>query len=426
MVRRVVLSLTLLAVSFGGPITRATADPEGVWLAGDLHVHTIWSKDVCETPTMKNTRDASKPNEPCGDPTTWGHTPGEQLQLAQERGLDFLALTDHNTNRHLSDPDVTTYRGPLVVVPGTEFTLDGGEGHAGLLGWLDGKPEDPTPGDGHYTAADMQAIADLAHSADALFSINHPVNPAWGLGYPDADSVEVWNYPWYSQVLPIVGSDPTMSVAWWERNYIAQGRHAAAVGGSDNHWRSTERVQGVGQPTTWVFARDRSMHGVLDAIRAGRTTVSAEPPASGGARLWIDADADGDGVYEAMVGETVAAGATRIRVRATGGAGNILRLVVAGERYETLLTENDATVTYDLPLASGAWARAELFVPDLSGPRADACATYGVQDRVEDVNRALVDVVANVIPAAREVRPIDTGPCAMAYMSALTSPIYAA
>ena len=44
-------------------------------------------------------------------------------------------------------------------------------------------------------------------------------------------------------------------------------------------------IAGVGQPTTWVHAADASVSAILDGIRAGRTTVSAQPPAMGGARL---------------------------------------------------------------------------------------------------------------------------------------------
>lgn len=393
--------------------------PAGVWLAGDLHVHTIWSKDVCETPQLKNTRDASDPSKPCTDPTTWGWAPEQQLQNAQQRGMHFLALTDHNTNRHLSDPALLAYDGPVTMLPGVEFTLDGGEGHAGILGWTHGKPADPTPADGRYTASDMGSIADAAHAAGALFSINHPMNPAWGLGFPDADAVEVWNYPWSSMVLPVIGSENTRAVGWWEDNYLRAGRRAAAVGGSDNHWRSTGEVQGVGQPTTWVFASENSVDAILAAIRAGRTTVSAEPPARGGARLFLTSG-------DAIVGDTVDAGPQTFSIRIEGGAGSVVRAVTPdGIAFEAPVTSADETVEFAVTLPAGGWLRAELFIPDLSSERAAACKTSGADRATDDLNEALTGAGETFIDGASETRPLNVGPCVVAQMLALTSPIWA-
>lgn len=395
-------------------------EQEGIWLAGDLHVHTIWSKDVCETPQFKNTRDASKPTAACGDPSTWGWAPEQQLARAAERGMHFLALTDHNTAKHLFDPAVLAYAGPVTMIPGVEFTLDGGEGHANILGWTQGKPADPTPGDGRYSASDMQAIASHVHDAGALFSINHPMNPAWGLGFPDADAVEVWNYPWSSMVLPVIGSENTRAVAWWQQNYLAAGRHAAAVGGSDNHWRSTGEIQGVGQPTTWVYASENSVDAILAAIRAGRTTVSAEPPGRGGPRLFLEAG-------DAMVGDTIDAGASTFRLRIEAGAGLMVRAVTPdGIAYEGLVGGLEQTITFEAVLDPGEWVRAELFVPDLSGERGAACRAMGVESTTDDVNSALTAIGDMAIDGASETRPVNVGPCVVAQMEALTSPIWAA
>lgn len=418
----IVAGLSLVLGTAGGNLRAAT--PEGEWIAGDLHVHSIWSKDVCETPQFKNTRDASNPTKPCDDPSTWGWAPEEQLARAQDRGLGFIALTDHNTNKHLTDPAVTGYTGATIAVPGVEFTLSGGEGHANLLGWTHGKPADPTPGDGHYTAADIQAIVDTAHAEGSLVSINHPLNPSWGLGYPDVDSVEVWNYPWSSMVLPVIGSENTRAITWWEQHYLETGQRVAAVGGSDNHWRSTGEIQGVGQPTTWVFATDRSVDGILDAIRSGRTSVSAEPPGKGGARLRFEADADGDGTFESMIGDEIPAGMRAFRARVEGGAGMILRIVSeAGIVYETLVDAGDDTLAFSAPV--GDWIRAELFVPDASSERRGACAALGVDQTMDEVNEMLVGIGETVIEGASETRPINMGPCVVAQMEAMTSPIYA-
>jgi hypothetical protein len=111
--------------------------------------------------------------------------------------------------------------------------------------------------------------------------LNHPFygtpgELAWGysveasLGF---DAVEVWNIHWLARhdVIPFLDSDNHLSLPWWESEFVAR-RRIAAVGGSDNHWRATTAVQGVGQPTTWVHAADRSPAAILDG-RPGRADV---------------------------------------------------------------------------------------------------------------------------------------------------------
>src|SRR5438552_464919 len=108
---------------------------------------------------------------------------------------------------------------------------------------------------------------------------------AWGYT-PQAsaamDAVEVWNISWAARhdTIPVADSDNYLSLPWWEKEIVSR-RHLPAVGGSDNHYRATYAVQGVGQPTTWVYAADRSLGSIFDAIRAGRTFVSSEPPLLG-------------------------------------------------------------------------------------------------------------------------------------------------
>ena len=63
---------------------------------------------------------------------------------------------------------------------------------------------------------------------------------------------------------------------------------------------------------------------MLDGLRAGRTFVSHQPPNFLGPRIYLEADGDGNGSYEAMVGDTVPVG-SRLRVRVTGGLGLLLR-----------------------------------------------------------------------------------------------------
>lgn len=125
----------------------------------------------------------------------------------------------------------------------------------------------------------------------------------------------------------------------------------------------------MGQPTTHVFAADRSVAG----IRAGRTTISHQPPAHGGPQLFLEADGDGDGGFEAMIGDTVSSGAT-LRVRAHRAAGSFLRVITDGGRLEVELPVRAAEWEHELTVpADRTWVRVELFAPDLAPLRAALC-----------------------------------------------------
>ena len=121
--------------------------------------------------------------------------------------------------------------------------------------------------------AAVNAAADALRAAGGAFQINHPADGIeqrfdscsdtdvldWKYGYDvRPDTIEVWN--------------PTSSIqfaeTYWEC-WLERGDHVGATGGSDSHWLSTAAVQGVGNPTTWVFAHDRTRAGIAEAIRGG-------------------------------------------------------------------------------------------------------------------------------------------------------------
>ncbi len=78
-------------VRAGGP-----ADPRGEWVAGDLHIHTPYSHDSYGGP------DDTNPGE--DEAYLLGASGEENFQSAARRGLDFLAISDHNDVRSQSDP----------------------------------------------------------------------------------------------------------------------------------------------------------------------------------------------------------------------------------------------------------------------------------------------------------------------------------
>jgi len=328
----------------------------GEWLAGDLHVHTTYSHDSYGGPSDDNTG----PEEFY----TLGWSVGEQFQHAVTRGLDYLAITDHNDIRSEQDPGFGA--GGVIPLPGYENSL---RGHAQMLGAT------TLYDNGDQSAAAVQAAADALRADGGVFQVNHPAEGStafphdadWEYLYDiQPDTVEVWNISRLWQPPLPSGSSNDDAVRYWE-GWLDRGAKVGATGGSDNHWRSTFAAQGVGQPTTWVFAHDRTMAAVLEGVRAGRTFISHQPPSFGGPLLFLE----GDGT---MVGDEVTPG-TKLRVRVEGGAGMFLRIIATGS--QTLgepVHVAGPTFQYEFaaPSAPG-WVRAELFSPDLAEERKALC-----------------------------------------------------
>jgi predicted metal-dependent phosphoesterase TrpH len=337
-------------IAYSSPVwieaTPAAAGP--VWLAGDLHVHTCYSHDSYCPPDDDNTG----PDELY----TAGLTVGERFFEARERGLDYLAITDHNDIRSQSDPGFGSQG--LIGIPAYENSL---HGHAQMLGATH------IYDNGDSSAAAVNRVADELRADGGVFQMNHPFysDPStltdcndefdWKYGLDVVpDVVEAWNSA--SQSLP-------GEIAYWERCWLDRGLRIGATGGSDSHWLSTTAVQGTGNPTTWVLADTASPQGILDGIRNGRTTISRLPPGEGGGRLLLEADADGDGGFESRIGDTVPADAA-LRVRSVNRASGFLRVRANGKT----LIENKflpAGGTVAVPRVGDAgWVRAELrFTP---------------------------------------------------------------
>jgi predicted metal-dependent phosphoesterase TrpH len=354
------------AIAYSSPVwsTARTAPGrgDGEWLAGDLHVHTCFSHDAYCGPNDDNTG----PDEFY----TLGLNIGQRFLEASARGLDYLAITDHNDVRSSADPDFGSFG--VIGIPAYENSL---HGHAQMLG----ATRVYDKGDSSATA--VNTLAQALRAEGGVFQINHPAGNIespfdscadtaaldWGYAYDvRPDTLEVWN----------LSSSIRYAERYWEC-WLAQGGRMGATGGSDSHWLSTLGVQGVGNPTTWVFAANRSREAILAAIRAGRTTISRLPPNEGGGPFLLEADVDGDGSFESISGDKVPPG-TQMRVRATGQPAAGLVKVRA----------NGATIVDEVPLgpdgelrfrapAEKGWVRADLLLAPGASQGAPGCEPNG-------------------------------------------------
>ncbi|VVB72400.1 Error-prone DNA polymerase [uncultured archaeon] len=170
----------------------------------------------------------------------------EIVNAAKKRGLDGIALTDHDTMRGI--PAARKYIGDhkldLILIPGVEVTTS--EGHLLVLG-VETPPEKRMSREETIKKAhEMGGIADVPHPY-------HPFRHALGR-IPDADAVEVYN------------SKHIFGLANARARIEAGMRRIPMVAGSDSHFAET-----VGLGVTEIEAQD--VEGVLGAIRAGRTRI---------------------------------------------------------------------------------------------------------------------------------------------------------
>ncbi|MEO3873407.1 CehA/McbA family metallohydrolase [Nonomuraea sp. B12E4] len=354
----------------GIPATAAYADPqrgpgghgepEGVWLPGDTHIHCDHSSDGSDP------RQSSDQRLPGNLPVS------DQIGYAESVGLAFMPLTDHRTFDQHWDPLWRSDK--LLLLTGEEAN---GSPHAIVLGGVDTVVDGANPAGSAEFRHVQQSIWD-AHAQDAIWSVAHPDDgeytsaegPNANASVQGVDLVEVWN----------TSNNPDAEIEYAENRWN-HGFRFGAAGACDSHRKELRPVSAPGGPTTWVFAAERSVRAVLDAFKAGRTTVSASPS---GPFVTIEADVDGDGRFEAMGGDEVVVAdrrlskraALRVRVRSATGM-RVLVYAAPGRSAGPVATyvPDKADQTYLLPLTlkgDHTWYRVEARAPgDLSGRDAD-------------------------------------------------------
>jgi hypothetical protein len=296
---------------------------EARWYRGNLHAHTYHSDG------------ANSVAEMAAEHRRWG--------------LDFGAMTDHN----LVNPELASGAHPdFLWLPGEEVTTRWGHLNVwGLDDWLDFRCAD---------LAGMEAIIAEAHRRGALTSVNHPKEdgPDWVFGaFPATTAFEAWQAPWFLSNYHTVGL--------WEE-LLRAGRRVIAVGGSDLHRIATPEhpyPYTIGNPTTWVYAAELSIPGILAGIRAGQVFLSAAPE---GPELYLTVQTPHT---TAMMGAAVAVHAgerARVRAEVRGGSGRVVRLLGPGGVLGQMLVPTDHYV-YEYELihteAPPTYIRADLIAP---------------------------------------------------------------
>ena len=235
------------------------------WYRGDLHVHTGHSDGSCAS--------QSGARAPCPLYRT--------AEVAAARGLDFVAITDHNTTSHFQDMDALQPAfDKLLLIPGREITTF--HGHANVFGptqFLDFRLGDPA-------LPTLKRLQDAVTREGGIFSINHPSSPSgelcmgcgWTVGdtdYAQVQAIEVANGG--SERAQGGAEGPLTGVAFWEAQ-LNTGRRITAIGGSDNHDAGLphETASAIGRPTTVVHADDLSTSAVLAGVRAGRVFIDLD------------------------------------------------------------------------------------------------------------------------------------------------------
>jgi hypothetical protein len=321
------------------------------WFRGDLHMHTAHSDGQCPSQTGKMV--------PCPVYFT--------VEAAARRGLDFIAITDHNaSSQYDAMREMQPYFDKVLLIPGREITTF--QGHINFLGStdfvdfrLDGR-----------TVRDVNMLLRSAVRVGAITSINHPGSPSgeicMGCGWTPSTPVDM---RLLTGVEAVNGGEEKYGIndlAFWDKQ-LNEGCRLTGIGGSDNHrpMQPLDQLGSIGSPTTVVYAAELSTPAILDAIRAGHVFIDV----AGTHDRILEVTAV-DGSKTAHAGDTLSAARGEniaFEARLTAAASGTMHWIEDGEEItsSTSATISFADQKFALTWVSDGrrhWFRAQVTGPD--------------------------------------------------------------
>ena len=221
-------------------------NPERRYYRGDLHGHTTYSDgDLSEQ---------------------------EAAELLVRRGLEFMAMTEHNAAA-FGHRSTWTLR-----IPSFELTLE--SGHLNVFGLESSEAMASYWADEEVLSGALAPLVKRARESGSVVSLNHPFLKPWHFTAPGVsaswiDTLEIINDPTYPESPPANDRAIAFLDFLWNRGYRIFG-----VGGSDAHNRPERPYDGAtlpsvyGDPATVVLCEGLSGREILAGLREGRCYVA--------------------------------------------------------------------------------------------------------------------------------------------------------
>jgi len=200
-----------------------------------------------------------------------GYPVSKLVRRAGELGLDFLALTDHNTLSGHPELDACDF----PTLKGVEVTTF--HGHHVVLG-----VDEMIPWHDHGERADINEVAAAFREKGALFTLSHP----YSIGDPvctgcrfdsvpfdreNVDLIEIWHRDWKGE-----RSDNQSAYDLWNEMW-RDGYQPTAIGVRDWHNKTHEALLPGHLPTTAVESGTTEQADILAALRRGACYVTTGP-----------------------------------------------------------------------------------------------------------------------------------------------------
>jgi hypothetical protein len=308
-----------LQVRWSGPkfseeVIPASSQKRGYIAA--THVHSIYSDGILKVGTILRRVNRKLKKENGGVCNITDHA--EEFE-----SVDEWAWTDEDFRATGKVNPVRGEEWGRQVDTNNDGDPDTETGHATVFN-IDTSSDEPiqmeheSGGSGDVPMRTYETFLEKASQRGALVWANHPTNIAlpWRPGvndftkdsngdgdYYDAGDwfmgiegrmvgSEVWTSGWYNSLM-----FNQIAVNWWQRVLAEGKRKVVGMAGSDYHWS-----QDILGPCDRVYAKSNSPEDMAAAIRKGRVIMVRNQKSPFAV---LEADANGDGIYEVFSGDTI-------------------------------------------------------------------------------------------------------------------------